>query len=214
MCHVKSPDFLFLLPVIMAAFHLGQTKSVMRITFDKFDANCDGMLDKNEFAQFCYSMGHYMEGQAFEAAWMVLDSDGNGQVSYEEFCEWWRQDDRWAHLQLNDEELKNLHMVHEYFKYYDTASLGYLNAEQFEACYQYMLQSGFAMKQFSHCMQEIDSDGDGVINYNEFVHWMISMGVLSVSGVTPVQIADVTGGGAVAAAHAALAETETETPAV
>ena len=50
----------------MAAFHLGQTKSVMRITFDKFDATGDGMLDKNEFAQFCYSMGHYMEGQAFE----------------------------------------------------------------------------------------------------------------------------------------------------
>ena len=37
-------------------------------------------------------------------------------------------------------------------------------------------------------MQEIDKDGDGVINYNEFVHWMIEMGVLSISGVQPVQM--------------------------
>ena len=176
----------------MAAFNVGtgQTKSVMRITFDKY-ANEEGKLGKDEFTKFCYNMGHYLEGQAFEAAWIVLDADGNGTVSFDEFQDWWKQDDRWTHLQLSDEELTNLHMVHEYFKYYDTGNLGYLNAEQFEACYQYMLQSGFALKQFSHCVQEIDKDGDGVINYNEFVHWMINMGVLSISGVKPVQMVSV-----------------------
>mgnify|MGYP000865301267 FL=1 len=166
----------------------GPPKTVARITFDKYDSDGDGSLNKEELHNYCYNMGHCMDGETFEAAFLILDANGTGVVSYENFLDWWKKDDRWAHLQLTCEQLTALSQVHEYFRYFDTECEGYLDHTKFSACYEYMVQSGYALKEFASSLSEIDTNNDGVVNYNELVHWMISMGVLNIDKINPVAL--------------------------
>ena len=58
--------------------------AVSRIIFDKY-ADSEGNITKEQFGSISYNLGHYLEGQALEAAWVALDSNGNGKVSFDEF---------------------------------------------------------------------------------------------------------------------------------
>ena len=62
-----------------------------------------------------YSLGHYLEADALEAAFTMLDVDGSGCITYDEFHEWYTTADRWQKLELNEDQMYALHQVHEYF---------------------------------------------------------------------------------------------------
>ena len=166
----------------------GQSKPVSRVLFDKYNTDADTGITKEGFHSLCYSMGHYLDDEAYEAAWTILDADGSSFVSYDESLAWWREDDRWAHLQLNEQQLQNLVQVHEYFRYFDVECSGDLDLAEFEQCYQYMVQSGYALKEFSSSLDEIDKDGNGKVNYNEFIAWCVTLGVLAIEQIQPVQL--------------------------
>jgi Ca2+-binding EF-hand superfamily protein len=59
--------------------------AVSRIIFDKYDGDQDGNITKEEFSSLSYNLGHHLVGQALEAAWTTLDTNGNGTVSFDEF---------------------------------------------------------------------------------------------------------------------------------
>ena len=74
------------------------------------------------------------------------------------------------------------------FTYYDTGRVGELNKEQFEALYEQCKAGGYALAEFGSCYAEVDKSGDGLINFNEFIHWMIEMGVLKLDQIKPVEM--------------------------
>lgn len=156
--------------------------------FNKYDSNGDGTIDKDEFHDMCYALGHYLDGETFEVAWTEVEADGSGSISYDEFATWWSSDDRWAHLQLSDEEIANLAQVHSYFKYYDIENSGQLNKDEFRGVYNYMKESGYDVNSFDAVLNEIDTSGDGLINYNEFIVWMVEVGVLVNSDIKIIAI--------------------------
>jgi Ca2+-binding EF-hand superfamily protein len=62
------------------------SKPVSLIKFEKYDSDGDGNITKEQFRSLCYSLGHCFEvGGELDAAWTVLDNNGNGFVSYDEF---------------------------------------------------------------------------------------------------------------------------------
>jgi Ca2+-binding EF-hand superfamily protein len=58
--------------------------AVSRIVFDKY-ADSEGNITKEQFSSISYNLGHFLEGEALEAAWVSLDQNGNGMVSFDEF---------------------------------------------------------------------------------------------------------------------------------
>ena len=156
----------------------GKKPPMSRIIFDKYDSDSSNSISKEEFHTLCYGLGHFLEGEEFEAAWCEVESDGSGQLTYEEFSAWWSTNDRWSHLQLSDEEIENLHQVHSYFTYYDEECSGELDHREFEGVYKYMTESGYEMDVLENVLAEIDTTNDGLINYNEFIVWMVAVGVL------------------------------------
>jgi Ca2+-binding EF-hand superfamily protein len=40
-------------------------------------------------AAFCESLGTKLTSEELEAALLILDESGDGNISYEEFAEWW-----------------------------------------------------------------------------------------------------------------------------
>jgi len=61
----------------------------IKIKFDEADADGSGELDASELAAFCESLGTKLSPDELEAALLILDESGDGNISYEEFAEWW-----------------------------------------------------------------------------------------------------------------------------
>jgi hypothetical protein len=64
----------------------------IKIKFDEADVDGSGELDASELAAFCESLGTKLSADELEAALLILDESGDGQISYEEFAEWWLDD--------------------------------------------------------------------------------------------------------------------------
>jgi hypothetical protein len=62
----------------------------LRVLFDKCDLDKNGSLDSKEVAMVCRELGTILERNELEAALALLDADGNGVVSYEEFRDWYQ----------------------------------------------------------------------------------------------------------------------------
>ena len=55
-----------------------------RTVFDEYDTNHSGSIDTREFGRLCASLGYAISKEDLEFAIRLLDSDGNGSISYEE----------------------------------------------------------------------------------------------------------------------------------
>jgi Ca2+-binding EF-hand superfamily protein len=174
--------------------------AVSRIIFDKY-ADSEGNITKEQFGSISYNLGHFLEGEALEAAWVSLDSNGNGTVSFDEFfrklkskislfiwlelmwnIDWWKKDDRWGYLQLSDEQLELLAQVHEIFRGYDADDSGKLEKNEFQECYLGLVNGGFQLTEFETAFDQLDTEKNGVIDYNEFVRWLVNENVLTLHG--------------------------------
>ena len=62
------------------------SKPISKIKFEQYDSDNDGNITKDQFRSLCYSLGHCFDvTEEYEAAWTILDQNGNGTVSYDEF---------------------------------------------------------------------------------------------------------------------------------
>ena len=62
-----------------------------RLVFEKYDKDGSMSIDGNEFAEMCYDMGNYLSPEQLTNALLQIDSNGNGDIDYEEFVVWWKQ---------------------------------------------------------------------------------------------------------------------------
>lgn len=57
--------------------------------FKEFDKDNNGFLDNKELAALCQSLGTNLTIHELESAILILDSNGDGKISYNEFVDWW-----------------------------------------------------------------------------------------------------------------------------
>ena len=104
--------------------------------------------------------------------------------AYHEFSLWWETEDRWGLLNLTEEQKLALYQVGEYFQYYDEDRTGTLDWEQFSNVYQYMYDAGYDLTlTVEECLLQVDTTHDELVNYNEFIVWMVKLGVLESKGI-------------------------------
>merc|ERR1719183_1405928 len=61
-----------------------------RRAFDYVDANGSGRIELSELDGVLRSLGMSTDSDKVNQAMLVLDKDGSGDVSFEEFWEWWQ----------------------------------------------------------------------------------------------------------------------------
>lgn len=87
---------------------------------DKYDADNSGSISADELQNLCYEYGHFITREQTEIAVMTLDASGDKQIGYDEFLQWWKSDDRFGQLLLDDAALQRRQNTAHYFKYHDT----------------------------------------------------------------------------------------------
>eukprot|EP01126_Amoeba_proteus_P018961 TRINITY_DN1967_c0_g1_i2.p1 TRINITY_DN1967_c0_g1~~TRINITY_DN1967_c0_g1_i2.p1 ORF type:complete len:138 (-),score=31.07 TRINITY_DN1967_c0_g1_i2:129-542(-) len=123
--------------------------------FSSFDVDNSGSISLGEFVQILRSAGFSDE----ETAEMVkmADSGGDGSIDFDEFVKLMGNE-----ATTDDSELKS------YFEMLDVDGSGFINESELLEGLKQMGQD-LTKEQLDELLKDLDKDGDGKINYREFV---------------------------------------------
>lgn len=71
------------------AAKLEEEKARIKARFDEADKDGGGTLDAAELREVCADLGLILDDDELEAALAILDENGDGDISLEEFYDWW-----------------------------------------------------------------------------------------------------------------------------
>ena len=145
--------------------HLATKKQqkVMRATFHQFDVNGDGVIQIDEFIQAYRSLYPGQDpSEIDERATEVFknaDVDGSGAVDFGEWCT----------ATINQNELLNEPNMRAAFNLFDKDGNGTIEGKEIASILGYNVNVGDEDHIWADIVNEVDGDGDGKIQYEEFV---------------------------------------------
>ncbi|KAF5354284.1 hypothetical protein D9756_007224 [Leucocoprinus leucothites] len=147
---ISGPDF----------FHITEFKEA----FSLFDKDGDGTITTKELGTVMRSLGQNPTEAELQDMINEVDADGNGTIDFPEFLTMMARKMRDTD---SEEEIK------EAFKVFDKDGNGYISAAELR---HVMTNLGEKLSdaEVDEMIREADIDGDGQINYDEFVKMMLS----------------------------------------
>ncbi|KAJ3032389.1 hypothetical protein HDV00_007572 [Rhizophlyctis rosea] len=124
-------------------------------------------------------MGYYLNDQELQVAVATLDTDGNGEISYDEFLHWWTSDNRFGFLQLSNTQCEAVQRASEYFQHFDRDSKGHITPGEFTHMFADMQRTGFFSPHMTveDALRELKGGREGNdVSFNDYVTWLIKIG--------------------------------------
>lgn len=128
--------------------------------FMRFDMDSDGSLTQLELAALLRALGLKPTGDQLHILLADMDSNGNGLVEFDELVALILPD-------ISEQVLINQEQLMEVFQSFDRDSNGYITAAELAGS---MAKMGHPLsyRELSDMMREADTNGDGVLSFNEF----------------------------------------------
>lgn len=167
-----------------AVNRVAEPEDDLRQLFATFDNDGNGVLDADELKALMRTLGHCMSSAQLDdmvhkvgaraslcvcpSLWrfVQLDQDGTGAVSY---AEWARYMGALAATRrkgpMDEEE------VAEVFRFFDKGNTGTIEVSEFAATFA-SLGHALSPDELHEFVREIDGDGGGVIDLEEFAHFL------------------------------------------
>merc|ERR1712093_682044 len=120
----------------------------------------------------CYDLGYFLSEAETDIAFRTIDLSGNGDITYDEFYQFWRNDKRFENLHKNPAELQRLQAAVAYFQYFDQDKSGQLDKQEFASLHADLVKNNMTTHDLESCFEELDTDGSGTISFNEYVEWI------------------------------------------
>ena len=147
---------------------------VIKSIFSKYDKDGSGSLEQTEVLAMMGDLG--LDEKQAELCFMMLDKDGNNNVSEKELMDWLRAGEGYKVVD-DPKRYAFVRRVADAFKKYDKDGSGVIEKEEFRA----LLASGG--KAWRSCDDAIiekalsvaDKDGSGTVSFTEFLAWMDKM---------------------------------------
>ncbi|XP_058822567.1 neo-calmodulin-like [Topomyia yanbarensis] len=137
-----------------------------REAFRLFDKDNDGSITKEELGTVMRSLGQFARVEELQEMLLEIDVDGDGNVSFEEFVDIMsNMTDTMAEASADQEERE----LRDAFRVFDKHNRGYITASDLRAVLQ-CLGEDLDEEEIEDMIKEVDVDGDGRIDFYEFVH--------------------------------------------
>jgi len=142
---------------------------VVRSLFKKYDTDDSGRLGKQEMLSLLKDDLGMKEDQA-QACILMVDKDGCGGVSFDEFILWLRTEKGFKNID-DSSRYYAVRKAIELFKQYDKDGNGTIDREEFKKLMA-SLNANYDDSQIDSALQALDKSGDGKISFPEFLAWL------------------------------------------
>jgi calcium-binding protein CML len=132
----------------------------MKMVFDKFDSNKDGKISQQEYKATLKSLGMGNSVNEVPNIFRVVDLDGDGFINFDEFME----------AQKKGGGVKSLD-IQSSFRTFDKNGDGKISAEEIKEML-WKLEERCSLEDCRRMVRAVDTDGDGMVDMNEFVAMM------------------------------------------
>ncbi|CAG9760685.1 unnamed protein product [Ceutorhynchus assimilis] len=142
--------------------------SMLKSTFDAFDVDKKGFISTEMIGTIMDMLGTQLVGDELDAIIEEIDEDGNGEVSFEEFA------NLAARFLIEEEEDTDAIQMElkGAFRMYDRDGNGFITIEVLREILQ-ELDEKLTDDDLDNMIDEIDSDGSGTVDWDEFKAVMI-----------------------------------------
>ncbi|XP_011498133.1 PREDICTED: neo-calmodulin [Ceratosolen solmsi marchali] len=147
-----------------------------REAFRLFDNDGDGSITKDELGRVMRSLGQFARAEELRTMLDEIDIDGDGNVSFEEFVEIVSNIGGTAASSSHSDQDQEEQELRDAFRVFDKHNRGYITASDLQAVLQ-CLGKNLSEEEIQDMIKEVDVDGDGRIDFYEFVHALGEPGI-------------------------------------
>jgi len=134
--------------------------------FNMFDKEKKGFIHTSKVGQILRTMGQAFEERDLKQLIKEFDADGSGEIEFEEFAE------LVARFVLQEEDTSGLEEeLREAFRLYDKQGNGYILVSDFREILR-ALDDKITEDELDEMIAEIDTDGSGTVDFDEFMEVM------------------------------------------
>lgn len=131
-------------------------------TFDLFDDDGSGAISTVELADLMRSLGSPCDADQLKVMINLLDENGDGDISREEFMQWYSE-------QLQKNQLDPHEMAKSMFRMFDKDGGGSISIAEFKEALD-AFNVGLSTDDVAALVKELDEDRNGIIDEEEFGH--------------------------------------------
>jgi len=138
---------------------------MLRKAFDMFDKQGKGTIHTSMVSTILRSLGQTFEDNDLAALIDDIDEDGSGELEFEEFSSL-------ASRFMVEEDAEAIQQeLREAFRLYDKEGNGYINVSDLRDILR-ALDDNLAEDELDEMIAEIDTDGSGTVDFDEFLEMM------------------------------------------
>ncbi|PAV63244.1 hypothetical protein WR25_21544 [Diploscapter pachys] len=134
--------------------------------FNMFDKEGKGYIRATQVGQILRTMGQAFEERDLKQLIKEFDTDGSGEIEFEEFAA------MVANFVVNNADDEGLEEeLREAFRLYDKEGNGYINVSDLRDILR-ALDDNVSEDELDEMIAEIDTDGSGTVDFDEFMEMM------------------------------------------
>jgi calmodulin len=141
---------------------------VLKICFNMFDVKDVGFLSSADLDDILRAMGFRPSKEELNDILEEIDEDGSGEIEFEEFCQLCAK----FLVEEPDEDTMKAELK-EAFRIYDKNANGYITTGQLREIIA-ELDSRLSKEDLDGIIEEIDEDGSGTMDFDEFCGMMMT----------------------------------------
>lgn len=141
---------------------------VLKICFNMFDFKDQGFLSADDLDDILRGMGFRPSKEELKEILEEIDEDGSGEIEFEEFCQLCAK----FLIEEPDEETMKAELK-EAFRVYDKEANGFITTDTLREIIS-ELDQRLTTEDLDGIIEEIDEDGSGTMDFDEFCQMMMS----------------------------------------
>ena len=126
--------------------------------FQQFDVNGDGQISRSELSTMMKKLGQDVTDQELDAILSAADTNKDGTINLQEFIAIMT---KWSTQSMDDQ-------IREAFKMFDKDDSGTISADELRKGLKQVLGETLPEDEIDALIREVDLDGSGDIDYEEF----------------------------------------------